>query len=402
MRTGSLRMAVSPPLYEKIYHELRADILSGRMAPGSPLLAERELSQRYGVSRITTSRACKMLAEQGLVTRIRGKGTFVATPADLAQHGHGESAALLTPQTLRTSAAEGATLIGYVVPDLLDSYGGHLLGQIEWEVSQKNGYVVTVRTYDDPLLEERAIDRLLQLGVKGLIVFPVNGEYYNPALLRLSLSRFPLVLVDRNLPKIPIPYVTTDNQGAAAVLTQDLIAKGHRKIALLSYPIRGTVPLEERREGFLCALRDSGIAPERDAILEIAQKPRSDRESYSLDDVFEVIREYLGSHGDITAVVTTQYELAVCAFRACASLGIRVPEDLSISTFDGPSHLPLPWAFSHIQQDERRMGRTAVQMLFRLIEGAEIQEIPPVTLAGKYVPGDSTAPAGSCGGEAAG
>jgi hypothetical protein len=49
-------------------------------------------------------------------------------------------------------------------------------------------------------VEEQVIDSLMNSElVEGLIVFAVNGEYYNRSLLRLVLDRVPLVLADRAL-----------------------------------------------------------------------------------------------------------------------------------------------------------------------------------------------------------
>ena len=65
------------PLYEQIYEEIRAKIEERGYQVGDRLPSEKELSEQYHVSRITSKKAVELLAEEGLVTRIPGKGTFV-------------------------------------------------------------------------------------------------------------------------------------------------------------------------------------------------------------------------------------------------------------------------------------------------------------------------------------
>jgi GntR family transcriptional regulator len=68
------------PLYEQVAHAVRQAVYHGRLATGAVLPPEPELAQRLGVSRQTVNQALTMLAQQGLLTRRRGVGTFVAEP----------------------------------------------------------------------------------------------------------------------------------------------------------------------------------------------------------------------------------------------------------------------------------------------------------------------------------
>ncbi|MHA1537737.1 MAG: GntR family transcriptional regulator [Alphaproteobacteria bacterium] len=65
------------PLYHQIYTILRDEIVNGGYANGDILPSEFELTQAYGVSRVTAKRALNELAADGLVSRERGRGTVV-------------------------------------------------------------------------------------------------------------------------------------------------------------------------------------------------------------------------------------------------------------------------------------------------------------------------------------
>src|SRR6202051_3664927 len=64
-------------LFEQIVQQVEDSILSGQLKPGDQLPAERELAQRFGVSRTAVCEAVKTLREKGLVEAYSGRGTFV-------------------------------------------------------------------------------------------------------------------------------------------------------------------------------------------------------------------------------------------------------------------------------------------------------------------------------------
>src|SRR5262250_375768 len=64
-------------LYELIVQQVEESILKGQLKPGDQLPAERELAQRFGVSRTAVREAVKTLREKGLVEAYTGRGTFV-------------------------------------------------------------------------------------------------------------------------------------------------------------------------------------------------------------------------------------------------------------------------------------------------------------------------------------
>jgi len=63
--------------YWRTFNTLREHVLSGHYASGQRIPAERQLSEQYGVSRITIRHAMRLLREQGLVESFPGRGTFV-------------------------------------------------------------------------------------------------------------------------------------------------------------------------------------------------------------------------------------------------------------------------------------------------------------------------------------
>lgn len=72
---SSLRDVI--PLYYRVYETIRKQIERGDYPPESLMPGEHELANRFQVSRVTIRRTMGMLEEANMITRLRGRGTFV-------------------------------------------------------------------------------------------------------------------------------------------------------------------------------------------------------------------------------------------------------------------------------------------------------------------------------------
>ena len=78
-----IRNSTNQPIYDQIYCQIKAQILSGALAPGEALPSIRALAKDLKISVITTKRAYDELEAHGFIYTMAGKGCFVAEP-DLA------------------------------------------------------------------------------------------------------------------------------------------------------------------------------------------------------------------------------------------------------------------------------------------------------------------------------
>jgi len=67
------------PIYEQILRQIKGQIIAGELPPGAPLPSIRRLARELQISVITTKRAYEELDREGLIDRVGGKGTFVAS-----------------------------------------------------------------------------------------------------------------------------------------------------------------------------------------------------------------------------------------------------------------------------------------------------------------------------------
>ncbi len=355
------------PLFQQIVDSLLADFRDGRVQAGERLPSENELARLFGVSRITAKKALDELAQAGFVERLRGKGTFA-----LASGGSAEQVK--------------DHLIGFLLPDFSETFGLKLLYAVEARCQEVGAHLIVQRTFGSAERETQAIQALLQLGVGGLVIFPVHGEHYNPELLKLVLKGFPVTLVDRYLRGIPACSVFTDNREAATVLSAHVLAAGYRNVAFASPPVQHTSTIEDRLLGFETALARRGRVPEGLLTLCSSLPTRLTTENIVADEAR--IAAFLLEHPHVDAFVASEYNLAVVLTHALVAGGRRVPEDIAVACFDAPSQPLDDVLFSHIQQDEREMGTLAVELLLRQLGGERLTGAHP--LAFELLRGRST------------
>ncbi|MDY6285867.1 MAG: GntR family transcriptional regulator [Bilifractor sp.] len=108
------------PIYQQIADQFRQDILTGRLKEGDYLPSIRGLASDLKISVITTMKAYEMLASEGLVTAVQGKGYYVnAQDQDMLKEQH-----LRKTEAALTEAIEAAEIAGLSedeLKDMLDS-----------------------------------------------------------------------------------------------------------------------------------------------------------------------------------------------------------------------------------------------------------------------------------------
>lgn len=343
------------PLYDQLYTFILGQITSGQLKPGDRVPSEKELAEQFNVSRITSKRALEKLFQDKVIERIQGKGSFVIESTYLPP----------VPDLNRR-------IIGVILPDFSDAYGLKLIHAIEDYCSALNYFLIVKRTHDQRVQEEAAIRSLVQLQVSGLIIFPVHGEFYNTELLRLVVSGFPVVLVDRYLKGIPAHSVYTDNAKAAQQLTSYLFEAGHEQIAFVSPPPEHTSTIEDRIKGYKAAFvdHDRAVNPQHLMTSLLSTLPGAFH-SQAVDVDKQTLNAFIQAHPDVTAFLACEYNVALILLRVLTDMHKQVPQDYTIVCFDspdGPLGRPL---FSHIRQDETLMGCTAVDLLLTQFEGPQ-------------------------------
>ncbi|KZE75114.1 GntR family transcriptional regulator [Paenibacillus elgii] len=348
------------PLYVQIQEHFKQLISSGKLADGDRIPSEKELIAKFNVSRITVANALAQLAKDGWIYRIPGRGSFV---------GSGEGASI-GPQAGSIQAGKGAhgaaagvrRMIGLLIPSMADYFALRLVQGIVNALNDTGYYLATVLTHNSKEREREAIVELTRMGAAGLIIFPVDAETYNEEILALKINKFPFVLIDRYLPGVETNFVCSDSALGAKLAVSHLWELGHRRIAICSDSPLPTVSVDERIAGYMEALKVQGAMIDPSLILTDFRIG-----DVRLDEQHPLYRHLQSQSA--TAYIALNAKLGIHLAILTRQLGLRVPEDLSILTFDDPSPgLEEPGRYTHVAQSEGEIGSKAAEILIRLLE----------------------------------
>jgi LacI family transcriptional regulator len=178
-----------------------------------------------------------------------------------------------------------------------------------------------------------------------------------PDLAALSRHGIPLVRLEsqnKSRGDLPIDSVYIDNAGAAAAMTQFLIARGHRRISM----IRGAFgPGERRALGYANVMREAGLTPD----FMIA-------DAYSEEAGANAMHRLLAKpRNRATAVFGASDVLALGAMAAARADGITVPGDIAIVGFDDIPAAKL-LGLTTVRQPEFQLGTLAAKVLIERLK----------------------------------
>jgi GntR family transcriptional regulator of arabinose operon len=354
------------PLYIQIQTYFKTLIGSGKLSENDKIPSEKELMEQFDVSRITVANALAEMAKEGWIYRIPGRGSFVNQGVQslidqqkLEASRPEESLAVVSG----TSFFSRRKMIGFIIPSMEDFFAIRLVQGINKVLANSEYYPLILYTYNSIEREKEGIAELVQKGAVGLIIFPSDAENYNEEILTLKVRRYPFVLVDRYFPGVETNYVCSNGFLGAQLAVDHLWELGHRDIAICSDSPLPTFTVEDRIAGYMDALKKKG------AMINPALLLTEFHVDYSnLEEDDHALYRYVKNRM-ATAFITLNGKLGLHIASIAKRLNLRVPEDISILTFDDPSPGFEEFNyFTHIAQSEEDMGIQAAQILINQIE----------------------------------
>jgi DNA-binding LacI/PurR family transcriptional regulator len=233
---------------------------------------------------------------------------------------------------------------------------------------------------EDP---ERAVAQLATQAVDAA-VFPLCGNRDNPVVDHLLARGVPLI--GSGAPVHPrVAHVLTDEFAAMRLTTRHVLDLGHERVAhlcMMLSPHSPTGPVTDD---------DVTLASYPDAVGRLAGfrslagvgAPVVQAHDLTAEAGEDAARILLDVPADVrpTAIVAQADLLAAGAIRAAEALGLRVPEDLTVTGFDG---VDLPWldhVLTTVDQPGAEKGRRMGRLVRLALEGHAVSDEPyPVTL----------------------
>lgn len=297
----------------------------------------KDIAQSLGISHATVSRALhdSPRISQSTKERIREMAAAMGYSPDTAA---------------RVMRGEDSNLVGFILPDVQNHFYSAMAKALAETVSAKGLQLVLAISEDDPEEEHRQVLELCRARARGIVITPVAHMLPDTASL---LSDIRVVQLVRSHPEVSADLVAAQDSEATYLSTRHLLSLGHRHIAYLGGGAETLSTGTNRLEGYSRAMGHV-----HDAKPTIRLVPPHPANAYS------AARELLDRDAPPTGLVIGSSQIALGALQVIQELGLSVPRDISLVSYDDPDWHQL-WGpgLTTIKLPIRDMAHFAAQMI---------------------------------------
>lgn len=359
-------------LYQMIMDDIIAQIQESDFPPDKPICTEKEICEKYSVSRITAIRAIEELRQRGILYSKKGVGSFVQKGwlSKESLDGHPE---ILLENKIPDNEKK---IVAFILP--FDISNGGIFGTIQTlgNILSQNNMYLTINITDSNVEKEKAvIQQLWDQSVSAIVYYPASNNIHVKEFIPFIIKSIPVIVIDMSHDCRFMYNVVSDNTHGQHMLTQHLINNGHKNIAYLSEKKIELMPsVRDRFYGYASTLAQNGIPLNANFV--------NANTSRSKDKLKKIIKDLV--ERGVTAIEAEHDELAFNIFLSCQSLNLHVPEDISIVGFDDSQYAT--WfdvSMTTIKQDFISIGQKVGEIIvshFQETPVAEYKHIIPVEL----------------------
>jgi DNA-binding LacI/PurR family transcriptional regulator len=342
-------------------------------------LAVTPFATRYSVSPMTVRRDLQVLEDEGLLVRVHGGAVSLAVA--------GERARGTQPTTPRRPVAT----MGMIAPSATYYFPEVIRGASQ-AARENNCRLVLGTTNYSPVEEFRQAERLLRVGVDGLLITPSAPIVEGSPLHRLLLAAtVPIVVVERTLndgrlDSSAIETVRTDHAHGADIAVEHLLSRGHRRV-LLGARQSATAPW--LLEGWRTAMQRHDLAV--DGLFQPLPNPTAGTDE-SVEALHALVERVISE--DVHAVVLHTDADAVAFIDLAADRGLSVPDDVSVIAYDDEIAALAAVPLTAVSPPKWDLGHQAVRMCFDRIRSSRASTVVRAVLMPRLTERESVSAAG--------
>ncbi len=337
----------------------------------------RDVAKRAGVSAITVSRVVNNSGYVGQETRER-------VEAAIAELGY-------VPNTLARSLRSRSTnALALILTDITNPFWTTVGRGVEDTANEAGFTVILGNTDESEIKQEKYLRTVVKQQVDGVLLVPASRSA--DPILFIQEHNTPVVVLDRRVDCDAVDVVRVDSEEGAYQLVRLLLEQGHRRIAALSGPV-GISTSEDRIAGYRRALAEAGLSPDDEIVIT---------GGYSQQSGYEMTHRALKMDPRPTALFTGNNFIGLGALRALREAELRVPEDISLVSFDDqlPDFSVQPF-LTVVAQPAYEIGRRATELLLSRLSGAAPAAYQEIVLQTELIIRESIRPAPAATGQKA-
>ncbi|MBK7100103.1 MAG: LacI family DNA-binding transcriptional regulator [Sphingobacteriales bacterium] len=248
--------------------------------------------------------------------------------------------------------------LGIIIPDIQRPFYAAIVSGIQHTVCRKGYRVVIAQSDECPKVEEENIKVFMLNRVDGFFICHTRDTKKFDHVKSLHEKGYPIVTFARICPDLPIPKVVEDDFNGLYILTQHLIEKNKKRIALLAGP-KHLLASRLRVRGYTVALQQHGIRYDKNLVANIKFKDSE------VDDTFE---KWMQMESPPDAICTIYDAGAIRLIQLIKAKGLRIPHDIAVVGFgDDPSASIIEPGLTSFSQKPYEIGAVAGKYMLDLL-----------------------------------
>jgi GntR family transcriptional regulator of arabinose operon len=341
--------------YYILMEDIKKAIREGTIKPGDKLPSENQMTVRYEVSRHTVRKALSILSNEGYIIAEQGRGSFCRDTKII--RGSSKNIAVVTTY-----------ISDYIFPRLIQGIDS---------VLTKKGYSIILKnTKNSRALESECLEDIFKKNIDGMIIEPSESQIYSRHMeifKKFEEYNIPYVFIHGIYPQLKNkPSIVIDDELGMYKITKYLIELGHKKLV-------GIFKMDDsqglaRHAGYVKALNENKIIYDPEKVIwyhtvDKLLKPRA--------EIKEIIKKKIS----FDSVVCYNDEIACLIVSTLNEVGIRVPDDVSITGFDNSQLMSGNMVgITTVEHPKEQLGVMAAELLLELINGVleERSKVPRV------------------------
>ncbi|KGX89145.1 catabolite control protein A [Pontibacillus litoralis] len=263
----------------------------------------------------------------------------------------------------RGLASKKTTTVGVIIPDISSIFFAELARGIEDVATMYNYNIILSNSDQNKDKEIHLINAMLGKQVDGLVF--MGGTVTEEHVQELKKSPVPVVLAATVDETEEIPSVNIDYEKAAYEATKSLLDNGNKYVAYVSGPIETSIS-EQKRTGYLKALRDHGVKSEEKYIVS---------GDYTYDSGIEAIEHFMQMDEKPNGIFVASDEMALGVIHGAQDKGLHVPNDVEVYGFDNTrlATMVRP-TLSTVVQPMYDIGAVSMRLLTKFMNKEEVTE----------------------------
>ena len=305
---------------------------------------QSDVAQLAGVSTATVSR---VINNRGVITSdVRQRVLDAIESLNYVPHAGARALAMQRTGTL-----------GAIIPTLNNAIFAEGIHAFE-HTAQQFGYTLILSvSQQDPEREQALVRKMIERGVDGLLL--VGNRHNEKVFEQLERADVRHVCTWAHDVTSRAPNVGFDNAAAMHSVVDHLVQQGHQRIAMLAGITQHNDRAADRVKGVRERLDTHGLSLPAGLVFEVP---------YSIPESRQAFCQAVNS--DITALICGNDVIAFGALLEAQKMGLRVPDELSITGFDDLNlAAELDPALTTVQVGAAAMGDVAARRLVAAVEG---------------------------------